>query len=79
MRIKDIFRLIGYEMNHERTEWISSVIIQFIIYSMVLFLLAMAGNVDNMFCEYIRPAYPDGFEFELKGFTEKDIHTFEKM
>lgn len=79
MRIKDIFRLIGYEMNHERTEWISSVIIQFIIYSMVLFLLVMAGNVDNMFCEYIRPAYPDGFEFELKGFTEKDIHTLEKM
>lgn len=79
MRTKDIFRLIGYEMKHERPEWISSVIIQFVIYSMVLFLFGMAGNVDNIFCEYIRPAYPDGFEFELKGFKEKDIHTLEKM
>ena len=79
MKFCDVFKLVSHEYKYEKLEWIASVILQMFIYTSVLFLLTIAGNIDGICGKYLAPIYEDGYNFRLVGYTEADISTLEEM
>lgn len=79
MKLCDKFKLITYECKYEKSEWILSVILQYLIFTSVLFLFTIACDIDKICGEYIKPMYLEGYDFVLKGFNEQDIEKLHEM
>lgn len=78
MKFRDILKLIRHEYRYEKSEWILSAVLQILIYVSVFFLLTVACDIDEVCGEYVRPLYPDGYEFMLKGYNAEDIAELER-
>lgn len=79
MKFYDIFKLVVHEYRYEKLEWIFSTFLQIFIYTSVLFLLTIAGDIDGICGKYLRPMYEDGYDFNLVGYTKSDVSELEDM
>lgn len=79
MRFYDVWKLIIYEYKYERHESIISILLQWIIYSSVLFVFTISFGLDEICSEYISPIYPSGYEFYFEGYGINDLQELENM
>lgn len=71
--------MINHEHTYEKQEGIMSFILQLLVYITVFFLFTVTCDIDKMVGEYLSPLYPEGFEFRLNGYSERDIADLENM
>lgn len=79
MKFCDILKLILYEYKYEKRESIMSVVLQWIVYTGVLFVFTISFGLDEICSEYISPMYPSGYDFYFEGYGEADLDDLEGM
>ena len=79
MKFLDMLKLVAYEYRYEKKEWILSLILQCLAFLGVFFLFSLAGDIDRVCGEYLSPLYPNGYAFNLTGYSETDSCGLEKI
>lgn len=79
MKFWDKLKLILHEYRYEKTEWLLSVMLHWLIFTSVLFLLTLALSMDEICGEYMKPMYPEGYDFILTGYCEEEIAQLKEM
>lgn len=79
MNISDRLKLICREYRNGKQDWIITFVLQFVIYAGVLFVFTVAWDIDQACGDYIKTLYPNGFEFQLVGYSMEDISLLSKM
>ena len=78
MKYKDKLKFVGYELRYGKTEWIMSIFMNAVVLACCLITFIIAAEIGTVCSEYMKKMYPDGYEFEIKGFTESDTKWLEK-
>ena len=77
MKLTDTLKLIKYEYNYGKGEWISSIVMNVIVIACILLSMTVTLEINSVCNDYISMGYPNGYKFSLVGFNEQDVEWLE--